>query len=167
MALSGDVEMSRPFNVWSTSFSPRWWRNRARRSTLPAFRGAKQVHSSLSPNGTGTTDTSCRLEVGWPEGCGHARSCGLRALWNARRGAIRRCPRVGSHGQVVPCPDSSPEASPERVRASTPLPTIPWPSPKSADVLVPPPDTDSERPPDWAGQPNRLGVRLTDSGGDE
>lgn len=102
-----------------------------------------------------------------PEGCGHARSCGLRALWNARRGAIRRCPRVGSHGQVVPCPDSSPEASPEQVRASMPLPTIPWPSPKSADVLVPPPDTDSERPPDWAGQPNRLGVRLTDSGGDE
>lgn len=62
-------------------------------------------------------------------------------------------PSSPEHQVWVPSPESTPQA----VNPSTPLPTMAWPSPspKSAEVLIQPPETDSERPPDWASMSER------------
>lgn len=76
------------------------------------------------------------------------------------------CP--GFQTNWIPFPDSpkpeawtplwgpSPDATPQAVRASSPLPVVPWPSPSPrSEMMVPLPESDSERPPDWAAMSER------------
>lgn len=77
------------------------------------------------------------------------------------------CPGLNFETNWIPFPDSpkpeawaplwgpSPDATPQAVRASSPLPVVPWPLPSTSEMIVPPPESDSDRPPDWAAMSER------------